>query len=156
MTEKETIEKILRRRAVILKDGSIDEARFRKFVTETWLYSKAVKYGFCPADKKLAQDNEIKNEPNCPDATGLPHIVDETPVETPTEDKTTVIDETPVETPTEETPVEAPVEEAPVVDETTVTEETPVEAPVEETPAEEAPVEEPAATPAKKKTSKKK
>lgn len=60
INEKDSIKTILEGRGVI-SDGVFDEVRFRKLVTEPWLYSKTIKYGF---DKMNEKDKQVvDNEP---------------------------------------------------------------------------------------------
>lgn len=59
-TEKDSIRIILERRGII-NNGVFDEVRFRKLVTEPWIYSKTIKYGF---DKMNEIDKQVvDNEP---------------------------------------------------------------------------------------------
>lgn len=59
-TEKDSIRIILERRGII-NNGVFDEVRFRKLVTEPWIYSKTIKYGF---DKMNEKDKQVvDNEP---------------------------------------------------------------------------------------------
>jgi hypothetical protein len=154
INEKDSIKTILEGRGVI-SNGVFDEVRFKKLVTEPWLYSKTLKYGF---DKM--------NEHNTKDADNEPVIEEVVEIQEPiTVVEEPVVAEEVVETSTEsvlldedlkeevEEPVvaeEVPTEE-PVVDECPLYEAAPV---VVEEPTVEA-VEEVVETP-KKKTSKKK
>ena len=149
MTEKDSIKIILERRGII-NNGVFDEVRFRKLVTEPWIYAKTIKYGF----DKINENNTqvIDNEP----------VVEEV-VETVIEEPITVVEEVvelqeAVETSTESVLLEEDLQEG--IEEPAV--ET-VEEPAVETPAEEVvetPVEEPAVEEvvetSKKKTNKKK
>ena len=149
MTEKDSIKIILERRGII-NNGVFDEVRFRKLVTEPWIYAKTIKYGF----DKINENNTqvIDNEP----------VVEEV-VETVIEEPITVVEEVvelqeAVETSTEFVLLEEDLQEG--IEEPAV--ET-VEEPAVETPAEEVvetPVEEPAVEEvvetSKKKTNKKK
>lgn len=58
-TEKDSIRIILERRGII-NNGVFDEVRFRKLVTEPWIYTKTIKYGFDKMNEKDKQvvDNE--------------------------------------------------------------------------------------------------
>ena len=51
INEKDSIKTILEGRGVI-SNGVFDELRFRKLVTEPWLYSKTIKYGFDKINEK--------------------------------------------------------------------------------------------------------
>lgn len=149
MTEKDSIKIILERRGII-NNGVFDEVRFKKLVTEPWIYAKTVKYGF----DKMNENNTqvVDNEP----------VIEEV-VETVIEEPITVVEEVvepqeAVETSTESVLLEEDLQEG--IEEPAV--ETPVEE-VVETPAEEVvetPVEEPAVEEvvetSKKKTTKKK
>ena len=149
MTEKDSIKIILERRGII-NNGVFDELRFRKLVTEPWIYAKTVKYGF----DKMNENNAkvVDNEP----------VIEEV-VETVIEEPITVVEEVvepqeAVETSTESVLLEEDLQEG--IEEPAV--ET-VEEPAVETPAEEVvetPVEEPAVEEvvetSKKKTTKKK
>lgn len=149
MTEKDSIKIILERRGVI-NNGVFDEVRFKKLVTEPWIYAKTIKYGF----NIMNEDNTqvIDNEPVIEEVVEFQepitiveeHVAEEV-VETSTE---SVLLEEDLKEENEEPAVET-VEE-PVVEEV-VTEEPIVEEPVVEEPV----VEEVAENP-KKKTSKKK
>lgn len=60
MTEKDSIKIILERRGII-NNGVFDEVRFKKLVTEPWIYAKTIKYGF---DKMNEKDKQVvDNEP---------------------------------------------------------------------------------------------
>ena len=149
MTEKDSIKIILERRGII-NNGVFDELRFRKLVTEPWIYAKTVKYGL----DKMNENNAkvVDNEP----------VIEEV-VETVIEEPITVVEEVvepqeAVETSTESVLLEEDLQEG--IEEPAV--ET-VEEPAVETPAEEVvetPVEEPAVEEvvetSKKKTTKKK
>ena len=149
MTEKDSIKIILERRGII-NNGVFDELRFRKLVTEPWIYAKTVKYGFDKMNENNAQ--VVDNEP----------VIEEV-VETVIEEPITVVEEVvepqeAVETSTESVLLEEDLQEG--IEEPAV--ET-VEEPAVETPAEEVvetPVEEPAVEEvvetSKKKTTKKK
>ena len=164
MTEKDSIKIILERRGIIT-NGVFDELRFRKLVTEPWIYAKTIKYGF----DKMNENNTqvVDNEPVVEEVVEIQepitvvdeHAVAEEVVETSTEsvlleeDLKEENEEPAIEEAVVEEPVvaeEAPTEE-PVVDECPLYEEAQV---VVEEPTVEA-VEEVVETP-KKKTSKKK
>ena len=141
INEKDSIKTILEGRGVI-SNGVFDELRFRKLVTEPWLYSKTIKYGFDKMNEHKTQD--VDNEPVIEEVIEIQEPI--TVVEEP------AIKEVVVEEPVVE---EVPTEE-PVVDECPLYEEAPVvvEEPTVEA-VEEPVVEEVDETP-KKKTSKKK
>ena len=139
INEKDSIKTILEGRGVI-SNGVFDETRFRKLVTEPWLYSKTIKYGF---DKMNGHNTQVvDNETVIEEVVEIQEPI--TVVEEP------VITEA-VETSTESVlleedlkeEVEEPAAEEPVVEE------------ADETPVDEPVVEEADETP-KKKTSKKK
>ena len=173
--EKDSIRKILEGRGVI-NNGVFDELRFRKLVTEPWIHTKTIKYGF----DKMSGNNtkDVDNEQVIKEVVEIqePITVVKEPVaetveevvETSTEsvlleeDLKEEIEEPVVETVEEavEVPAEVPAEE-PVVETVEEAVEVPAEEPVVET-VEEAveesvtePVEEVDETP-KKKASKKK
>lgn len=150
INEKDSIKTILEGRGVI-NNGTFDELRFKKLVTEPWLYTKTIKYGFDKMNENNTQD--VDNETVVKEVVDIKEpiidvveqVVEEPVVETVEE----VIETQPenIEVPTEEP---AEVNETPVEQEVNLT----------ELPAEEVKVEEPAVekvdeTP-KKKTSKKK
>ena len=60
INEKDSIKTILEGRGVI-SNGVFDEVRFKKLVTEPWLYSKTIKYGFDKMNENNTQviDNEL-------------------------------------------------------------------------------------------------
>ena len=136
MTEKDSIKIILERRGII-NNGVFDEVRFKKLVTEPWIYAKTIKYGF---DKMNEKDKQVvDNEP-----------VTEEVVETVIEEPIKVVEEVvepqeAVETSTESILLEEDLQEG--IEEPAV--ET-VEEPAVETPAEEV------VETSKKKTTKKK
>lgn len=151
MTEKDSIKIILERRGII-NNGVFDEVRFRKLVTEPWIYAKTIKYGF----DKMNENNTqvIDNEPVVEEVVEIQEPI--TVVEEP------VVAEEVVETSTESVLLEEDLKEEieePVVAEEVPTEEPIVEEVVAEEPtieaAEEPAVEEVVETP-KKKTTKKK
>lgn len=142
MTEKDSIKIILERRGVI-NNGVFDELRFRKLVTEPWIYAKTIKYGF---DKMNENNTQIvDNEPVIEEVVEIQEPI--TVVEEP-------IAEEVVETSTETVLLEEDLQEE--IEEPVV--ETPVEEPAVETvetPVEEPAIEEVVET-SKKKTTKKK
>ena len=110
MTEKEIIEKILLERGIIDENGSFDKIKFNKLVTEPWIYSKTLKYGFN-------------------------NLVGTKTVEIQEEVKEVVVEEQPIENqPIIEEVVEVPVVEAPEVEEVKeeIVEEAPAEKPAPE------------------------
>lgn len=159
INEKDSIKTILEGRGII-SNGVFDEIRFKKLVTEPWLYSKTIKYGF---DKMKGKDTQVvDNEPVIEEVVEIQEpitVVEEVVepqevVETSTE---SVLMEEDLKEENEEPAVEEPVvaeevpAEEPVVDECPLYEEAPV---VVEEPTVEA-IEEVIET-SKKKTSKKK
>lgn len=144
INEKDSIKTILEGRGVI-SNGVFDEVCFKKLVTEPWLYTKTLKYGFDKMNEHNTQN--VDNEPVIEEVVEIQepitvvdeHAVAEEVVETSTE---SVLLEEDLKEEVEEVVVEEPVVEVPV-------EEPTVE--VVEEPA----VEEVVTTP-KKKTSKKK
>ena len=145
--EKDTIKTILEGRGVI-SNGVFDELRFRKLVTEPWLYSKTIKYGFDKMNKHNTQD--VDNEPVIEEVVEIQEPI--TVVEEP------VVVEEVVETSTESVLLEEDLKEE-VVEEVVETQPETVEEPVvEEVVTEEPTVEvaEESVETAKKKTSKKK
>ena len=153
MTEKDSIKIILERRGII-NNGVFDELRFRKLVTEPWIYAKTIKYGF----DKMNENNTqvVDNEPVIEEVVEIQEpitvveepVVAEEVVETSTE---SVLLEEDLKEEIEEPAIEETVVEEPVIDECPLYEETPV---VVEEPTAEV-VEEVVETP-KKKTTKKK
>ena len=146
INEKDSIKTILEGRGVI-SNGVFDELRFRKLVTEPWLYSKTIKYGFDKMNEHKTQD--VDNEPVIEEVIEIQepitivdkHVMAEEVVETSTE---SVLLEEDLKEETEEVVVEEPV-----------VEEFFVEEPAVEIPAEE-PVAEELVETTKKKTTKKK
>ena len=148
MTEKDSIKIILERRGVI-SNGVFDELRFRKLVTEPWIYAKTVKYGF----DKMNENNTqvVDNEPVVEEVVdtvydsfkpiALTNVMIDTPVV-----ETETVTET-AETETEGQVVEQ--EEVTVVEEIVPVVEEPVVENVEETTEE-------VVETSKKKTTKKK
>ena len=147
-TEKDSIRFILERRGII-NNGKFDPVRFQKLVTEPWVRSKTIKYGF----DKMNENNTqvVDNEP----------VVEVVEIQEPiTVVEEPVVTEEAVETSTESVLLEEDLNEEieePVVEtvEEPAVENT--EAPAEEvvTTVEEPVVEEAVET-AKKKTTKKK
>jgi hypothetical protein len=154
INEKDSIKTILEGRGVI-SNGVFDEVRFKKLVTEPWLYSKTLKYGFDKMNEHITQD--VDNEPVIEEVVEIQEpitvveepVVAEEVVETSTE--SVLLDEDLKEEVEEPVVAEEVPTEEPVVDECPLYEAAPV---VVEEPTVEA-VEEVVETP-KKKTSKKK
>lgn len=152
--EKNSIKTILEGRGVI-SNGVFDEVRFKKLVTEPWLYSKTLKYGFDKMNEHNTKD--VDNEPVIEEVVEIQEpitvveepVVAEEVVETSTE--SVLLDEDLKEEVEEPVVAEEVPAEEPVVDECPLYEAAPV---VVEKPTVEV-VEEVAETP-KKKTSKKK
>lgn len=154
INEKDSIKTILEGRGVI-SNGVFDEVRFKKLVTEPWLYSKTLKYGFDKMNEHNTKD--VDNEPVIEEVVEIQEpitvveepVVAEEVVETSTE--SVLLDEDLKEEVEEPVVAEEVPTEEPVVDECPLYEAAPV---VVEEPTVEV-VEEVAETP-KKKTSKKK
>ena len=174
MTEKELVEKLLRDRAIVKADNTLDKIRFEKLITEPWIRKRVETYGWlkqpiCAIEKTadLSAENKPVDE-TLKTQEKVPQIENKTPENaelTPTvpEQEKPVVEEKVAEEPVEEIVVEEKVAEEPV--EETVVEEKVAEEPVEEKVAEEnntAPateevvVEETSDAPAPKKTRKKK
>ena len=185
MTEKELVEKLLRDRAIVKSDNTLDKMRYMKLITEPWIRKRVETYGWlkqpiCAIEKTA--DLNAENKPvdeTLNTVEKVPQIENKSPENeelTPTvpEQEKPVVDELSLEkfvvdpVVLKTAVVEEPVEET-VVEETVV-EEKLAEEPVEETVVEEkvdeennaAPateevvVEETSETPAPKKTRKKK
>lgn len=162
-TEKDSIRFILERRGII-NNGKFDAVRFQKLVTEPWIRSKTIKYGFDKLNETVDQEvldtvndsfkpivltNEMIDTPV--KESEFIETEAETKTETKTETEEPVVEQEEVAVVEEVVPVvEEPTEE-PVVDECPLYEEVSV---VAEEPVIEA-VEEVVET-TKKKTSKKK
>ena len=179
MTEKELVEKLLRDRAIVKSDNTLDKIRFEKLITEPWIRKRVETYGWLkqpicaiektadlsaenkPVDETLNTVEKVpQNENKAPENEELTPTVPEQ--EKPVVDELSlekfVVDPVVLKTAVVEEHVEEKVAEEPV--EETVAEE-PVEEPVEEKvveePAtEEVVVEETSEAPAPKKTRKKK
>jgi preprotein translocase subunit SecD len=148
INEKDSIKTILEGRGVI-SNGVFDELRFKKLVTEPWIYTKTIKYGF---DKMNGNDTQvIDNEPVIEKVVEIQEpiidVVEKSLVEEQVVEEVVETQPENVEVPTEEP---AEVDENPIEQEVNLT----------ELPAEEVKVEEPATEEvvetSKKKTSKKK
>jgi hypothetical protein len=161
MTEKDSIKIILERRGII-NNGVFDELRFRKLVTEPWIYAKTIKYGFDKMNEHNTKD--VDNEPVIEEVVEIQEpitvveepVVAEEVVETSTE--SVLLDEDLKEEVEEPVVAEEVPTEEPVVDECPLYEAAPVvvEEPAVEEPAVEEPVTEEVDETPKKKTSKKK
>ena len=158
INEKDSIKTILEGRGVI-SNGVFDEVRFKKLVTEPWLYTKTLKYGFDKMNEHNTQD--VDNEPVIEEVVEIqePITVVETVVEpqevVETSTESVFLEEDLKEEIEEPEAEEGPTEE-PIIDECPIYEAAPVvvEEPTVEV-VEEPAVEEVVTTP-KKKTSKKK
>lgn len=112
INEKDSIRTILEGRGVIV-DGVFDAVRFRKLVTEPWIYTKAIKYGF---DKMNEKAQVVENEQVTEEVVEIQEpitVVEEVVepqevVETSTE---SIVDETPAEQQAIEEVVETVAEE---------------------------------------------
>ena len=155
MTEKELVEKVLRDRAIVKSDNTLDKIRFEKLITEPWIRKRVETYGWlkqpiCAIEKTAdlsAENNPVDETLNTVEK--VPQIENKAPENeelTPTVPE----QEKPVaEEPVEETVVEEKVAEEPV--EETVVEEKVAEEPVEETVVEEKVAEEPVEEPVEEK-----
>ena len=165
MTEKELVEKLLRDRAIVKSDNTLDKIRFEKLITEPWIRKRVETYGWlkqpiCAIEKTVdlsAENNHV--DETLKTVEKVPQIENKAPENeelTPTvpEQEKPVVEELSLEKfvvdpvvlktavaeePVEETVVEEKVAEEPV--EETIVEEKVAEEPVEEKVAEE-PVEE--------------
>ena len=170
MTEKELVEKLLRDRAIVKSDNTLDKIRFEKLITEPWIRKRVETYGWLkqpicaiektadlsaenkPVDETLNTVEKVpQNENKAPENEELTPtvpeqekpVVDELSLEKFVVDPVvlkTAVAEEPVEETVAEEPVEETVAEEPV--EETVVEETIVEEKVAEEPVEETIVEE--------------
>ena len=161
MTEKELVEKLLRDRAIVKSDNTLDKIRFEKLITEPWIRKRVETYGWlkqpiCVIEKTddLSAENKSvdetlntvekvpQNENKAPENEELTPTVPEQ--EKPVVDELSlekfVVDPVVLKTAVAEEPVEEKVAEEPV--EETVVEETIVEEKVAEEPVEETVVEE--------------
>lgn len=155
--EKDSIKTILEGRGVI-NNGKFDELRFKKLVTEPWLYTKTIKCGFDKMNENNTQEADNKTVAKEVVETKEPiiDVVEESPVKEQIVEEVVETQPENVEVPTEE---HAEVDENPIEQEVNLTElpveEVKVEEPVVEVPTEEPATEEVVET-SKKKTSKKK
>ena len=159
MTEKELVEKVLRDRAIVKPDNTLDKMRYMKLITEPWIRKRVETYGWlkepiCAIEKTAdlnAENKPVDETLNTQEK--VPQIENKAPENA--ELTTTVPEQVKpvVEEPVEEKVVEEPVEEK-------VVEEHVAEEIVEENNAahvtEEVVEEETTETAAPKKTRKKK
>lgn len=117
INEKDSIRTILEGRGVIV-DGVFDAVRFRKLVTEPWIYTKAIKYGF---DKMNEKAQVVENEQVTEEVVEIQEPI--TVIEEVVEPQEVV--ETSTESIVEETIEEVPTEE-PIIDECPLYEAAPV------------------------------
>jgi hypothetical protein len=124
--EKDSIRKILEGRGVI-SNGVFDELRFRKLVTEPWIHTKTIKYGF----DKLNGIHVVKEqqEPTIEEVVEIQEPI--TVVEEPVAEEVveTSTESVLLEEDLKEENEEAAIEEA-IVEEPVVAEEVPTEEPV--------------------------
>ena len=164
MTEKELVEKLLRDRAIVKSDNTLDKIRFEKLITEPWIRKRVETYGWlkqpiCAIEKTadLSAENKSIDE-TIKTVEKVPQIENKAPENA---ELTTTVPEqikTAVEEHVEEKVVEAPATEEVVVEEVVeapATEEV-VEETGEESATEEVVEEETSEAAAPKKTRKKK
>ena len=65
MTEKELVEKVLRDRAIVKSDNTLDKTRFEKLITEPWIRKRVETYGWlkqpiCAIEKTADLSDENK------------------------------------------------------------------------------------------------
>ena len=146
MTEKELVEKVLRDRAIVKSDNTLDKMRYMKLITEPWIRKRVETYGWlkqpiCAVEKTadLSEENKPVDE-TLNTVEKVPQIENKTPenVELNVELTPTVPEQ--VKPVVEELSLEKFVVD-PVVLKTAVVEE-PVEEKVAEEPATEEVVEE--------------
>lgn len=152
MTEKELVEKVLRDRAIVKSDNTLDKMRYMKLITEPWIRKRVETYGWLEhpiCDVEKTADLSAENKPvdeTLSTVEKVPQIENKAPenVElTPTvpEQEKPVVEELSLEkfvvdpVVLKTAVVEEPVEEK-------VAEEKVAEEPVEETVVEESVVEE--------------
>ena len=156
INEKDSIKTILEGRGVI-SNGVFDEVRFKKLVTEPWLYTKTLKYGFDKMNEHNTQD--VDNEPVTEEVVEIqePITVVEKVVE-PQEVVETSTESVLLEEDLKEEIEEPIIDECPIYEAAPVVVEEPTVEVVEEPTVEvvEEPAEEEVVTTPKKKTSKKK
>ena len=180
MTEKELVEKVLRDRAIVKSDNTLDKMRYMKLITEPWIRKRVETYGWlkqpiCAIEKTddLSAENKPVDE-TLNTVEKVPQIENKAPeneeltATVPEHEKPVVeelslekfvVDPVVLKTAVAEEPVEEKVAEEKVAEEPV--EETVVEEKVDEennaAPAtEEVVVEETTEAPAPKKTRKKK
>lgn len=174
MTEKELVEKVLRDRAIVKSDNTLDKTRFEKLITEPWIRKRVETYGWlkqpiCAIEKTADLSAENKPVDETPKTVEkVPQIENKAPENSeltttvsehvePVVPKTAVVEETV----TSETVVEEPIILNKIVDEVVIPEavvlvEKPSEEVVEESATEEVVEEETSEEAAPKKTRKKK
>ena len=171
MTEKELVEKVLRDRAIVKSDNTLDKMRYMKLITEPWIRKRVETYGWlkqpiCAIEKTadLSEENKPVDE-TLNTVEKVPQIENKAPenvelTTTVSEPEKPVVEELslekfvvdplvlktavveePVEEKVAEEPVEEPVEEKVAVD-PVVLKTAVVEEPVEEKVAEESASEE--------------
>lgn len=113
--EKESIRKILEGRGVI-SNGVFDELRFRKLVTEPWIHTKTIKYGFDKMNETV--DCEVLDTVN---DSFKPIALTNEMIDTPVKESELI--ETDTEEPVVEIQEPITVVEEPVVEEPVVAEE---------------------------------
>ena len=65
MTEKELVEKVLRDRAIVKSDNTLDKMRYMKLITEPWIRKRVETYGWlkqpiCAIEKTADLSTENK------------------------------------------------------------------------------------------------
>ena len=147
MTEKELVEKVLRDRAIVKSDNTLDKMRYMKLITEPWIRKRVENYGWlkqpiCATEKTddLSDENKPVDE-TLNTVEKVPQIENKAPenAELNVELTTTVSEQ--VKPVVEELSLEKFVVD-PVILKTAVVEE-PVEEKVAEEPVEEKVAEEP-------------
>jgi hypothetical protein len=115
-TEKDSIRFILERRGII-NNGKFDAVRFQKLVTEPWIRSKTIKYGFDKLNETV--DQEVLDTVN---DSFKPIVLTNEMIDTPVKESEFIETEAETKTETEEPVVEIQ-EPITVVEEPVVTEE---------------------------------
>ena len=123
MNEKEQIAEILRQRGVLLPGDAVDLRVFNKPVTEPWLYSKSISYGFVSNPNLWDVDVEKEPEPIVkteePDVESAKEVVEEQPTENQQVEPVEEAVEMPVEEPAKEAVEEHTVEKQATLKKTT-------------------------------------
>ena len=127
MTEKELVEKVLRDRAIVKSDNTLDKTRFEKLITEPWIRKRVETYGWlkqpiCAIEKTAdfsaenkPVDETLKTQDKVPQIENkAPENVELTP--TVSEQEKPVVEEV-VENKVAEEPVEEKVAEEHVAEE---------------------------------------